>query len=278
MKFLVAVILAVSCIPNSDKKSETKALKFNSMSKYLARISKVLTKNAQNISSLHKNISNIERIKVIENIPVSELMSAPGHLALRKPEAVKAMAESIEQAADGGVSFVKGQDPIVLNVFTEKAVSESGSAIYRIKSIEVMDGNHRLAAGFHAKFGDSFQRVEAGALANKKDGSPVWQFVRDIPKEALEVRVNGHKPNGRGVPVRWIPLKIFSGQSCTLSSACKSFREGQRGYYRVINDDRGGQAVEVSGGLSSIDDVIPDKYKGKTIHEVMQCSLSKSCN
>ena len=44
MKFLVAVILAVSCIPNSDKKSESKALKFNSMSKYLARISKVLTK------------------------------------------------------------------------------------------------------------------------------------------------------------------------------------------------------------------------------------------
>lgn len=217
----------------------------------------------KNAALLHTDISNLERIKVISNFPVAKIRSAPGHLALRKPEAVKSMAKSIEAAADGGKSFVKGQDKIVLNVFTEKVVSESGQSEVVIKSVEVMDGNHRLAAGLHAK---------------KMFGRPVWGNIGDIPEEVLEVRVNGELAHGGGRPRRWIPWKIFAGQSCNSHPPCWQYREGRRGHFLKIKDDRGGDSVEVDGDLSSLDERIPDKYKGRTMREVLDCSLKSSCS
>lgn len=262
--------------PERENESSTQAIDFNDVKNFIKRIGIVLTRNAKDIHRLHENISNAERIQVIKNIPITEIVSAPGHLMLRKPDAVKAMAKAIENANDGGKSFVKGQEPIVLNVFTSKVVDEAGKTNITIRSIEVMDGNHRLAAGVLARYGDNFSKIEAGARA-KVNGRRVWQNIGDIPEEVLQVRVNGLLAHGGGKPRRWIPATIFDGLSCSNNPLCRKFREGRNGHFLRIRDDRGGEAIEVSGGLSSLDDVIPDKYKGKTISEVLACSLSRAC-
>lgn len=263
--YLIILLLLIggSCVPRSNSEgSKATSLRFKNMSKTIEIIGKVFSKRSKNIAMLHKDISNLERIKVIEEVPVSEIMSAPGHLRLRNPDAVKQMAKQIEEASDGGRTFVKDKEKIVLNVATKKVVSESGEVSVSIRSIEVVDGNHRLAAGFHAQ----------------NSGSSVWKFIKDIPQEALEIRVNGERAQGAGKPVRWIPLKIFESDACTKTVSCREFREGKRGYYRVIVDDRGGQTVEVDGSLTSIDDVIPDEFKGRSIFNVMQCSLVGKCD
>jgi hypothetical protein len=232
----------------------------------------VLTKNADNAARLHSNISNAERLAVIKKIPVSEILSAPGHLELRNPKAVKQMAQIIESAGDAGKAFVKGKEKIVLNVFTQVVTSEDGKTQkVAIRGVEVMDGNHRLAAGLLAKMGEAQDTLVAGLHA-KKAGRPAWQFVGDIPSEAIEVRVNGDLTDGRGRPQRWIPAKIFEDKACT--GPCAEFRAGKRGHFQFINDDRGGRAVEVSGGVSSLDEVIPEKFRGHTMGDVLKNSLS----
>jgi hypothetical protein len=279
-KFLVpasllalAITTGISCKPSTnDEGANTEGVSFQDASKFASRMLGVFSRNADNAYLLHTNVSNAERLKVISRIPVSEILSAPGHLKLRRPEAVREMAKIIEAAGDGGKSFVKGKEKIVLNVFTKVVTSEDGKTQkVAIRGIEVMDGNHRLAAGLLARMGEAQDHLAAGLHA-KRAGAPVWQFVGDIPPEAVEVRVNGDIAFGGGKPNRWIPSKIFNDASCT--GPCADLKNGRRGWFRILRDDRGGEAAEVSGGLSSLDEVIPQKFRGHTMYDVLQQSLS----
>jgi hypothetical protein len=136
-----------------------------------------------------------------------------------------------------------------------------------------MDGNHRLAAGLLAKMGEAQDNLAAGLHA-RRAGRSVWTTIGDIPEEALEVRVNGSLPFTGETPPRWIPEKIFQDASCT--GPCADLRSGRRGEFRFIQDDRGGRAAQVSGKLSSLDDVIPTKFRGRMISDVLKISLQTS--
>jgi len=243
--------------------------------KFLARMISLFTRLSKNVELLHQNISNTQRIDIIKEVPIGEILCAPGHLSLRNPSAVIEMAKQISQAADGGKNFVKGKEKIVLNVFTTTQKNFVGEPEIVIRSIEVMDGNHRLAAGLLALDENAKDLLSAGLLG-KQGGKPVWQKIGDIPQEALEVRVNGYRALGGGKLRRWIPLKIFNDPSCT--GPCLELKQGKRGHFKIIQDDRGNQAVEVSGGVSSIDETIPVKYMGRRLTEVLQATLKSQSN
>lgn len=257
---------------DDDVAATEDALGFADAAKFFERMMQVFTRNADDIGRLHQNISNADRINIIRRVPVSEILSAPGHRQLRSPSAVTSMAKAIEQAGDGGRAFVRGKEKIVLNVFTKVVTSEDGATQkVVIRGIEVMDGNHRLAAGVLAKLGETQDNLAAGLRA-KRHGRSVWQTIGDIPEEALEIRVNGDLPLGAGRPSRWIPVKIFEDASCT--GPCAELKGGRRGTFRIITDDRGGRAAEVSGSLSSLDPTIPSKFRGVTMFDVLKTSLN----
>lgn len=291
MSFLVGQWLVKARLPlltaalflgslNSCKQAAVKEEQFSSEEglspvdgiKFFSRLISIFAKYSSGVGNLHKNISNAERLAVIKDVPISEILCAPGHLTLRNPSSVIEMAKQISRVADGGKSFVRGKEKIVLNVFTTKKKNNIGPDEVIIRSIEVMDGNHRLAAGLLARQGvaKDMQDISPEAL---KAGKPVWQKIGDIPEGALEIRVNGYKPLGGGQPLRWIPMSIFNDPSC--QGPCLELKKGLRGYFKVIQDDRGNQAAEVSGELSSIDETIPVKFMGRRIADVLQASLSK---
>jgi hypothetical protein len=118
---------------------------------------------------LHRNISQLERVQVIREVPISEVYSAPGHLNLRSPEAVEAIARAM---VDGTFS---SNEQMLLNIVT----NDEG-----IRYIEFPDGNHRAAAMLKA-FPES--------------------LVGDVPE--VRVLVNGFDTNGAR-NARWIPLDI----------------------------------------------------------------------
>lgn len=271
--FALLLFFATSCVQKQISSAETNTA-FQNAAQFAERMIRVFAKNAENVDLLHKNITNAERLKVINKVPVSEILSAPGHLELRNPDAVVKMARVIESAGDAGKSFVKGKEKIVLNVFTKVVTSEDGkSRKVIIRSIEVMDGNHRLAAGLLAKLGEAQDTLAAGLHA-KRSGKPVWQFIGDIPPEALEIRVNGYLPLNGYRPNRWIPAKIFDDFDCL--GPCADMKNGKLGLFKFISDDRGGRAAEVSGSLSSLDDVIPVKFRGHTMDDVLKHSLERA--
>lgn len=186
-------------------------------------------------SPLHKGISQAERYQVIRDVPVKLIDSAPGHKHLRSPEAMLAMAKTMESRHTGEI--FDGNEPIRLNVFT------SPSEGVRVKSIEVTDGNHRLAAGLYAG---------------------KWKTLKDIPQRYLDIEVNGFDTDGVQHP-RWIPLDV-----------AKQSKLPPNEWFEVPAEwGAKGPTAQVSGGLSSQDQAISEKYRGVSLEQVIETSLDR---
>lgn len=194
-------------------------------------------KNLKNISRLHQNISNAERIDVINDVRVADLMSAPGHKYLRDPSKVVELAKQIEKTGSIGLQ----SEPIVLNVFT----STTNTGAVAVRSIEVIDGNHRIAAGL---------------LSGR------WKTVGDIPKELVKVKVNGWSAGGSFSEPRWIPLEIAEKSSIPREA-----------WFRVPDHWQGvkGATAQIPGDVASIDSVVPLEFRGVRLQQVLDTSLKR---
>ncbi len=142
---------------------------------------KAVSAYVDDASPLHRNVSNRERYEVIKDVPLSEVVSAPGHEFLRSPQAVEGIAKDLKASGDAGRKMFEGKEPMLLNVYTK---DEGGKVV--VTGVEVLDGNHRFAGGLH---------------------SGVWKTIGDIPAEMLSIRVNGFDTHGNQAP-RWIPKHI----------------------------------------------------------------------
>lgn len=131
-----------------------------------------------NVDRLHERITNAERLEAIGQVPVWEILTAPGHTRLRDPGAITGLAAAI---GEGQLERLV-REPILLGIFTAEDGSEIG-----LRSVECLDGHHRLLAG-----------LLAGA----------WNRVEDLPDGAVDTRVNGWRVDGSAPEDRWIPLDV----------------------------------------------------------------------
>ncbi len=194
-------------------------------------------KGIEQAGQLHRNINNAERIDVIKDIRVADVMSAPGHQYLRDPNKVLSLAEHI--TATGGAGFA--DEPIMINVFTNSL--NDGSVA--VRSIEVTDGNHRLAAGL---------------LSGK------WKTISDIPPEFLKIKVNGWSAGGGFSEPRWIPLEVAQQSSIPRHS-----------WFEVPSnwENVRGPTAQIPGDIASIDAVIPAQFQGVQMQQVLKTSLER---
>ena len=194
-------------------------------------------KGIEQSSQLHRNINNAERIGVIKDIRVADVMSAPGHQYLRDPNKVLSLADHI--TATGGTGFAK--EPIAINIFTNTL--NDGSVA--VRSIEVTDGNHRLAAGL---------------LSGK------WKTISDIPPEFLNIKVNGWSAGGGFSEPRWIPLEVAQQSSIPRQS-----------WFEVPSNWKNvrGPTAQIPGDIASIDAVIPTQFQGVPMQQVLKTSLER---
>ena len=185
---------------------------------------------------LHRNISQAKRYDIVKDFPVKQITSAPGHHDLRSPEAMVGMARRMAERNTSRI--FDGNDKIQLNVFT-RVVDRH----VEVRSIEVQDGNHRLAAGLHAG---------------------KWNTIADIPREYLDIEVNGYDTHGVQHP-RWIPLEVARESA---------LRDDQ---WFEVPEEWGpkGPTAQVSGGVSSQDAVVPEQFRGVPLDEVVDRSLER---
>lgn len=190
---------------------------------------------------LHTNINNQERWEVIRQVPLDKTTSAPGHDYLRRPESVVSMGEQIAGSNDKGFQLFKNADRIVLNVYTD------GNA--NVTAIEVLDGNHRFAAGLYA------EKISPGKG---------WATIGDIPTEFVEVRVNGFNTTGNKQP-RWIPLHIAEESSIP------------RDQWRFIPPEWGakGPTAEIAGDIASTSSQFKAEHRGVSLLQVLRTSLER---
>ena len=190
---------------------------------------------------LHTNISNTERWNVIKNVPLEKTTSAPGHDYLRLPESVVSMGKQIAASNNRGFTIFQKADKIVLNVYTD--------AHANVKAIEVLDGNHRFAAGLYAE-----------KLAPGKG----WARLGDIPKEFVDIRINGFNTNGQKLP-RWIPLHIVEASKIP------------RDQWRFIPPEWGakGPTAEISGDIASTSSQFKPEHRGVSLMQVLRTSLER---
>jgi hypothetical protein len=167
------------------------------------------------------DISTEERLRIVAEFEVAEIMCAPGHRSLRAPTAVQSIAEAISRSELDQVLA----EPILLGIFVEENSGEVA-----LRSVECLDGNHRLLAG-----------LLSGA----------WQRIRDIPLHGLDVRVNGWPAHGTGSENRWVPLEV--AQTSTLDPADWS----------EVPESWGakGLTAQIPGWVSGRDPVIHEKFR-----------------
>lgn len=191
---------------------------------------------------LHEPIDNATRIKVIKDVPIDDILSAPGHKELRNPAAVKEISEIIRKSHlernDFGAAFVSGKEPIILGVYTN--VDESGHVW--VRAVECLDGNHRLAGGLH---------------------SGVWKTIDDIPEGAVQIRVNGWNSSGQAFE-RWIPYDIAAHPESKI-----------QGWWEVQGPFVKGRTAAIPGGVASIDSEIPQQFRGVRMFEVLKRSFER---
>lgn len=182
------------------------------------------------LDRLLEDIGTEERLRVIGDFEIGEIICAPGHRSLRNPNAVKSMADQI-RCFEFDEIFA---EPILLGIFTTERNGQVA-----LRSVDCLDGNHRLLAGL---------------LSGK------WRRIRDIPIAALDARVNGWPAHGDGPEVRWIPLEVAAAS--TLDSADWS----------VVPESWGakGPTAMVPGWVSGLDPVIPERFQGIAMRVLLE--------
>lgn len=182
------------------------------------------------LDRLHENIGTAERLELIRDFRIEEIMSAPGHRELRSPSAVVAIAELISRGELDAVL----REPILLGVFTS---GRSGEVV--VRSIECLDGHHRLLGGLL---------------------SDEWRTVGDIPMQSVDVRVNGWPAHGFGSEDRWIPLPSAEASAIPLEERSKvSEAAGAKG-----------PTAQISGEISSLDPVFPESHQGVPLGQLLR--------
>jgi hypothetical protein len=129
-------------------------------------------------------LTNSERIALIREFPVGDVVSPPGHTELRHPEAIPGMSKLIKS----GDAKKLGGEPILLNLF---ATVKDRSPVSL--TVHCVDGTHRLVAGFE---------------------SLAWQVIGDIPTDMIEVWVEGWaNGDATGPRPRWIPKEVVEASN-----------------------------------------------------------------
>ncbi|MHC4515224.1 MAG: hypothetical protein ACYTGW_02635 [Planctomycetota bacterium] len=192
---------------------------------------------------MHQDTSNSQRIELLREFPVAEMISAPGHQRLRHPKALIVLSHQI---ARGDIESMYAE-PILLNVVTTR--TPDGGV--EISTVEIVDGNHRLAAALHA-------------------GS--WIVIGDIPPQLLRVWVDG-RPAGEFEPApRWIPLEVARA-SCLLEVAPASCL-GPNDWFKVPSDwGPKGPTAAIRGDISAADPRFAEADRGIPIREVLRRNL-----
>jgi hypothetical protein len=196
---------------------------------------------ADRSSRLHQNISMGERYDVIKRVPLEMTSSAPGHDYLRRPENVVEMGKQIAASSDRGLALFQGKDKMILNIYTDPSA--------RVSGIEVLDGNHRFAAGMYAE-----------QLAPGKG----WRTIGDIPAEFLDIRVNGYNTHGQKLP-RWVPLHTVTEGS---------FPQGS---WREIPPEWGakGPTAEIAGDVPATSPMFKPDHRGVALSQVLRTSMQR---
>jgi hypothetical protein len=181
------------------------------------------------LDALHQSISNGERLQLVSDYPLAEIVSAPAHRELRHPDSVRELAIHMR----AGQLAVALEERFLIGIFTEE---ESGSVTLR--AVECLDGHHRLLAG-----------LLSGA----------WQRIGDIPPQSVDTVVNGLRPHATEPESRWIPLEA-AVQSAIPTSEWRELPIG--GQVR-------GPTAEISGEISSIDEVFAPEHRGVPLAELL---------
>ena len=179
---------------------------------------------------LLESCGNAQRLALIADIPLAEIVSAPAHRRLRNPGAVRELSSRL-RAGDLGVVL---QEPFLIGIFTHRRAGEVS-----LRAVECLDGHHRLLAGLL---------------------SGVWKRVADIPAEQMETRADGRPPDSLAPEDRWIPLEAARASTLSASEWCELPQGGQV---------RGATAV-VSGELSSVDEVFAQEHRGIPLAELLR--------
>ena len=140
---------------------------------------------------------------------------------MREPTAVQSIALAISRSELEQVLA----EPSLLGIFIEEVDDK-----VVLRSVECLDGNHRLLAGLL---------------------SGVWQRIRDIPLDGLDARVNGWPAHGTGSENRWVPLEV--AQTSTLDPADWS----------EVPEICGakGPTAQIPGWVSGRDSLIHEKFR-----------------
>ena len=123
-------------------------------------------------------------LNLIRNVPIGDIVSAPGHRTLRNPQAVRDMAAAMQAGAFDGIT----SEAILIGIFS------SGNGL---RAVECLDGHHRLIAA-----------LKAG----------LWRVVGDIPDGVVETRLDGVRADDPTykVEVRWVPASSVAESAIPL--------------------------------------------------------------
>jgi hypothetical protein len=182
----------------------------------------------RDVRRLHEDIDTAERLWLIADHPVGEIIGAPGHRTLRDPEAVAAMAARIAMRDTAWLSDKK----ILVGIFT---ATVSGDVV--IRAVECLDGHHRLLAGLR---------------------SGVWKLLCDVPYTVLDARVNGFPEHASGPEDRWIPLEVATASSLRTTD----WRDVTR------SDEAKGPTAAISGRICSLDEIFEERHRGVPLREL----------
>jgi predicted NBD/HSP70 family sugar kinase len=188
------------------------------------------------LDRLHQDISNRQRIRLILGTALADVISAPGHRQLRHPDLIADMSRALRCDDERSLR----RERILLNVFTD--TSSDGSV--SLRSVECIDGHHRLVAGL---------------------GCGMWRTVADLPPDILDVLVNGWRAHAQGPEPRWIPLEVAERSALP------------RDRWIVVPPNWGpkGPTAQVPGDISSLDPIFAVADRGVPLRE-LAASLSSA--
>jgi len=191
----------------------------------LSDLSDALPESYRALGRLPTHADAGARRAAIAQVPIADLMTAPGHRILRKPAQIAALKGVIQR--ENGANFA--HDPVLLNVIT------AGDG--KILSVDIWNAHHRLVA-----------YIEAGGYSK----------IGDIPARNLRILVNGMPEHGHKwghmIPAAGVDLPGLRGQyrvadagedpgTIVLDGARSNFELGSRltlGHLaRVMRERRG---------------------------------------
>jgi len=182
------------------------------------------------LDHLHDDIGTTERLRLIADFPIEEMVCAPGHRSLRSPGAVEEIAERIRRGEIGDLL----DEPILIGIFTIDRSGEVG-----LRCVECLDGHHRLLGGLL---------------------SGVWRSIGDIPRRGLDARVNGWPAHASGPEGRWIPLEVARASSLDAADWLEVPESwGAKG-----------PTAQLPGGICGIDPVFPERFRGIPLRELVR--------